>query len=88
MTLPEGRPQLRPGCRLVDSGEVLLIPEGALRLQGPASCIVRACDGTKTVPEIVASLFEQFPGADEAKISEETSAFLKKLSERAVIEFV
>jgi coenzyme PQQ biosynthesis protein PqqD len=88
MTQPEGRPQLRPGCRLAASGNVLLIPEGTLRLEGPASCIVQACDGTKTVLEIVASLFEQFPGADQARISEETSTFLRKLFERAIIEFV
>ena len=88
MTQLEGRPQLRPGCRLAASGDVLLIPEGALRLQGPAARIVQACDGTKTVSEIVVSLFEQFPGADQAKISEEASAFVKRLFERAVIEFV
>ena len=51
---------------------MLLIPEGALKLAGPASRIVQSCDGTKTVPEIVNALLEQFPGADVAKVSAET----------------
>jgi len=79
---------LKPGCRLSPAGEVLLIPEGALRLQGPAYRILQACDGTKTVTEIVAELLKDFPGADQMKVSEETSSFLLKLVERAVIEFV
>lgn len=84
----EGRPLLKAGCRLSPTGDVLLIPEGALRLQGPASRIVQSCDGTKTVPAIVSALLEQFPGADHAKVSEETSSFLTKLASRGVIEFV
>ncbi|MBV8070097.1 MAG: pyrroloquinoline quinone biosynthesis peptide chaperone PqqD [Acidobacteriaceae bacterium] len=88
MTAREGRPVLKPGCRLSAAGDVLLIPEGALRLQGPASRIVEACDGTRTVEEIVATLLKQFPGADETKVSQETASFLNRLSERGVLEFV
>jgi pyrroloquinoline quinone biosynthesis protein D len=88
MTVPEGRPLLKPGCRLSPAGDVLLIPEGALRLQGPAYRILQACDGTKTIPQIVAALIDEFPGADQTKVSEETSTFLMKLAGRAVIEFV
>jgi pyrroloquinoline quinone biosynthesis protein D len=84
----EGRPTLKRGCRLTPAGDVLLIPEGALQLQGPACRILHACDGTKTVPEIVSTLLKEFPSADETKVSEETSAFLLKLVDRAVIEFV
>lgn len=88
MIAPEGRPQLKPGCRLSPAGDVLLIPEGALRLQGPASRILQACDGTKTVPEIVATLLAEFPAADQTRVSEETSTFIMKLVERAVMELV
>lgn len=79
---------LKPGCRLSTAGDVLLIPEGALKLQGPASHIVQSCDGTKTIPEIVTTLLNQFPGADPAKVSEETLGFLRKLVGRGAIEFV
>ena len=78
---------LKPGCRLSPAGDVLLIPEGALRLQGPASRILQSCDGTKTVPEIVTTLLGQFPGADHVKVSEEIMSFLMKLADRGVIEF-
>jgi hypothetical protein len=88
MMTSERRPVLKPGCRLSLAGDVLLIPEGALRLQGPASRIVQACDGMHTVPQIVASLLRDFPGADQNKVSEETATFLSSLLDRAVIEFV
>ncbi len=83
-----GRPCLKPGCRLSPGGDVLLIPEGALRLQGPGTRIVQACDGKKTLPEIVDELLRQFPGADRTKVSNDTSAFLTKLAERGVLEFL
>jgi coenzyme PQQ biosynthesis protein PqqD len=88
MKVQNGRPLLKPGCRLSSAGDVLLIPEGALRLQGPAYRILQSCDGTKTVPEIVTALLAEFPGADQAKVSEETFSFLEKLVNRAVIELV
>ena len=88
MTVLEGRPLLKPGCRLSAAGDVLLIPEGVLRLQGPASRIVQSCDGTKTIAEIVAILLEQFPAADRGKVSDETSTFLTKLADRGAVEFV
>ncbi|HEX4170696.1 MAG TPA: PqqD family peptide modification chaperone [Bryobacteraceae bacterium] len=87
MTANKGRPSLKPGCRLSPTGDVLLIPEGGLRLQGPALRIVQSCDGTKTVSEIVTALLDQFPGADQVKVFEETSSFLMKLADRGAIEF-
>jgi hypothetical protein len=79
---------LKRGCRLAPAGDVLLIPESALRLQGPARLIVEACDGTKTVPQIVAQLLEVFPDSEPAKVSEETMAFLSRLAEKGAIQFV
>ena len=88
MTVTDGRPKLKRGCRLSAAGDVLLIPEGALRLAGPASRIVQSCDGTKTVPEIVDTLLEQFPGADVARVSGETLSFIGQLTDRGAIEYV
>ena len=79
---------LKAGCRLSSSGEVLLIPEGALKLHGPARRIIEACDGRQTVPQIVAILVRDFRTAEPAKISEETNTFLRKLSEKGAVEFV
>lgn len=88
MTDFEGHPLLKAGCRLSPSGDVLLIPEGALRLQGPARHIVEACDGTQTVPQIVAKLLGEFRAAEPAKVSEETKMFLEKLFEKGAVEFI
>jgi Coenzyme PQQ synthesis protein D (PqqD) len=84
----EGRPLLKAGCRLSPSGDVLLIPEGVLRLHGPARRILEACDGTQTVPQIVATLLGEFRDVEPAKVSEETAAFLTKLAEKGAVEFV
>ena len=83
-----GRPSLKAGCRLSQSGDVLLIPEGVLRLQGPARRIVEACDGTQTVPQIIAALLAEFPAAEPARVSQETATFLTKLAEKGAVEFV
>lgn len=86
--LSTAKPRLKPGCRLAPSGDVLLIPEGVLRLQGPGARIVRACDGIKTVPEIVAELLHQFPSADPERVSAETAAFLTGMADRGALEFL
>lgn len=86
--LSTSKPRLRPGCRLAPSEDVLLIPEGALRLQGPGARILRACDGRKTVFEIVDELLREFPSAEPTKVSEETTAFLTRLADRGAVEFV
>jgi hypothetical protein len=88
MTQLEGRPRLKAGCRLAPSGDVLLIPEGVLRLKGPAHRIVMACDGSQTVTQIVDSLLKDFPTAEPEKVREETAAFLARLSEKGALEFV
>jgi hypothetical protein len=79
---------LKRGCRLSAAGDVLLIPEGALRLEGPGRLILDACDGTRSVPQVIAKLLVDFPAADPDRVTEETSAFLNKLAEKGAIEFV
>lgn len=82
------RPALKRGCRLSPDGEVLLIPEGALRLQGPAKQIVTLCDGSKTVAEIANALAAQYSSAPSGKVAADTTAFIDKLAERGAIEFL
>jgi len=88
MTTLEGRPRLKAGCRMSPAGDVLLIPEGALKLQGPARSILEACDGTRTLSEVVEQLLIIFPQAEAAKISAETATFLTQLAQKGVIKFV
>jgi pyrroloquinoline quinone biosynthesis protein D len=88
MTSSSGRPALKPGCRLSANNDTLLIPEGVLRLQGPARHILQICDGKHTIDDIVTRLLADYPAADRTKVSEETSSFLAKLVAKGVLEWV
>ena len=81
--------RLAPGCRLgVAPGQddLLLIPEGALRLKGPARAIVELCDGRRTLGGVVEELARRYPAADVARIEAETAALVARLQERGVLE--
>lgn len=87
----ESVPRLTPGCRLNEPGgeeDLLLIPEGALQLKGPARAIVELCDGQRTLAAIVEELQHRYPGADGARIEAETAALLTRLRERGAMETV
>ncbi len=79
-------PRLAPGCRLSAAQDMLLVPEGAIRLQGPARQILECCDGQRSFGEIVAALQKQFAG-EPARIERETAAFLERLHARQVVSF-
>lgn len=84
-------PRLAPGCRLNAAGgpeDLLLIPEGALRLKGPARTIVELCNGERTLADIVEELQRHYPSAQPAKIETETAALLAHLRERGVLEYL
>ena len=82
-------PRLAPGCRLNAAGgaeDLLLIPEGALRLKGPARAIVELCDGRRTVTEIITELQRTYPTAQPPRIEMEAVALLARLRDRGVLE--
>jgi len=83
------QPKLRVGCRLSQSaqqGDVLLIPEGVLRLVGPGRKIVERCDGRRSVAEIVGELQAEFASADPARIETEVHAFLERLHQKGILD--
>jgi coenzyme PQQ biosynthesis protein PqqD len=83
--------RLAPGCRL-STGEaregMLLIPEGAMRLKGPARTILELCDGIRALGEIIEELSDRYPLEDAARIETEALAFLARLRDRGVLEDV
>src|SRR5712691_2409617 len=82
--------RLAPGCRLNAAGgpeDLLLIPEGALRLKGPARTIVELCDGERSLGEIVVELQRTYPSAQPARIETEALALLARLRDRGVLEY-
>lgn len=81
--------RLAPGCRLNAAGsaeDLLLIPEGALRLKGPARAIVELCDGQRTPAGIIEELQRNYPSAQPARIEAEALALLARLRDRGVLE--
>jgi pyrroloquinoline quinone biosynthesis protein D len=64
-----------------------MVPEGILKLTGPGRAIVVLCDGQRTFSEIVAEIASSFPTADQARIAQETAAFLERLRDRRAVEF-
>jgi pyrroloquinoline quinone biosynthesis protein D len=85
----ESVPRLARGCRLSKAEgqeNMLLIPEGALKLQGPSRAIVALCDGERAVSGIVADLQQRFPAEDPGRIQNEVIAFLTRLVDKRVIE--
>lgn len=84
-------PRLARGCRVSTAEgqeDMLLVPEGALRLKGPGRFIVELCNGERTVRQIVQELTQRFSDADAATIESEVGAFLARLRERGAIEGV
>ena len=60
-------PRLAPGCRLHPTEAVMLIPEGTLKLQGPARDILAQLDGKQSVAAIVDELAKQYEGVDKRR---------------------
>jgi coenzyme PQQ biosynthesis protein PqqD len=64
------RPRLVEGARLqyddVRQEHLLLIPEGAVRLNETAAQVLELCDGRSSLDEIAATLSARYRGADVA----------------------
>jgi coenzyme PQQ biosynthesis protein PqqD len=62
------RPRLVTGARLryddVREEHLLLIPEGAVRLNATAAHVLELCDGERSLDDIVGALAARYAGAD------------------------
>jgi pyrroloquinoline quinone biosynthesis protein D len=85
---PPERPRLAPGVRLhfdtTRSAWVLLGPERVIETEGPASEILRRCDGNRTVGEIVDELAALY-AADRAIIAGDVNDMLVELTEKRML---
>lgn len=86
---PNTKPHLAAGCRLGEnnSQSVLLMPERALRLNGPSLEIVTRCDGKHTVAQIVADLQKLYAKADPHKIESDILGYLELLQKDRALDF-
>jgi pyrroloquinoline quinone biosynthesis protein D len=62
------RPRLVDGARLryddVREEHLLLVPEGAVRLNETAAHVLELCDGERSLKQVAAALSERYAGAD------------------------
>jgi coenzyme PQQ biosynthesis protein PqqD len=83
------KPQLAPGVRLGENQgqKVLLMPERALRLNGPSLEIVSRCDGSHSVRQLVTELQKLYSKADPHKVEQDILGYLQLLEDRRAIDF-
>jgi pyrroloquinoline quinone biosynthesis protein D len=85
------RPRLSAGCRLNDVKQqprVLLMPEKALRLNGPSLEIVERCDGQHTVRQIITELQRIYDKAEPQKVEIDILGYLSLLNDQRALDFV
>lgn len=83
------RPAIRTGFRLqwepVQNAYVMLYPEGMITLNTSAAEILRRCDGSRTVDEIVADLEAAFQRTD---LKQDVIAFLEGAARQGWVHMV
>jgi pyrroloquinoline quinone biosynthesis protein D len=83
------KPRLAPGCRLSENNQqrVLLMPERALRLNGPSLEIVQRCDGIHTVQQIITDLQQIYSKAEPKKVETDILGYLTLLHDERALDF-
>ncbi len=80
------RPRLLTGARLrydeVREEHLLLVPEGAVRLNPSAAEVLDLCDGQRSVDEIVDVLAARYEGAD---LSGDVRELVDGMAERGLL---
>jgi pyrroloquinoline quinone biosynthesis protein D len=82
-------PRLAPGCRLGENNQqrVLLMPERALRLNGPSLEIVQRCDGKHTIEQIITELQNIYSKAEPKKVETDILGYLTLLQNERALDF-
>ena len=79
-------PRLVDGARLqyddVREEHLLLVPEGAVRLNESAAQVLALCDGKRSLEEIAATLSERYSGAD---VADDVRELLGGMAERGLV---
>ena len=80
------RPRLATGARLryddVREEHLLLIPEGAVRLNPTAAHVLELCDGERSLDEIVSALSDRYDGAD---VRDDVTELVEGLAQRGLV---
>jgi pyrroloquinoline quinone biosynthesis protein D len=83
------KPRLAAGVRLGENQgqRVLLMPERALRLNGPSLEIVQRCDANHTVEQIITELQELYSKAEPDKVEQDILGYLVLLQKERALDF-
>lgn len=80
------RPRLATGARLrydeVREEHLLLVPEGAVRLNQTAAEVLELCDGERSLDEIVGALGARYNGAD---LRDDVCGLLDAMTQRGLV---
>jgi pyrroloquinoline quinone biosynthesis protein D len=80
------RPRLATGTRLrydeVREEHVLLVPEGAVRLNRTAAEVLELCDGERSLDDIVGALSARYDGAD---LGDDVQGLVDAMTARGVL---
>jgi pyrroloquinoline quinone biosynthesis protein D len=80
------RPRLVTGARLqyddVREEHMLLVPEGAVRLNPTAAEVLELCDGERSLDEIVTTLSERYEGSD---LRDDVQGLVDGLAQRGLV---
>jgi pyrroloquinoline quinone biosynthesis protein D len=83
------KPRLAAGVRLSENQgqRILLMPERALRLNGPSLEIVQRCDGKHTVEQIITELQQLYSKAEPDKVAQDILGYLVLLQKERALDF-
>ena len=80
------RPRLATGARLrydeVREEHLLLVPEGAVRLNPTAAEVLGLCDGERSLDEIVVALSARYDGAD---LDDDVRGLVDAMSQKGLV---
>ena len=85
---PASRPKFGKGVKLrrePDGTAMLLVPEGALMLNGAAAATLELVDGQRTLDDIIAVIVERFE-VERSQARADVCELIDRLSERRLIE--
>lgn len=66
---------------------MLLMPERALRLNGPSLEIVERCDGTHTIQQIIIELQRIYSKAEPERVEKDILGYLTLLRDQGALDF-
>jgi pyrroloquinoline quinone biosynthesis protein D len=80
------RPRLATGARLrydeVREEHLLLVPEGAVRLNASGAEVLELCDGERSLDEIVGVLAARYEGSD---LREDVRALIDAMTQKGIV---